>query len=115
MCPSGNVKVFSAGAAGFAAEADSTNAGTALAAGATAPAVEAGAKAGIAMDSVVSLMATFREAAAGSVPDCGAHPASTRLTVRPAIVTTVKYPVRLEFIFCTPNFRDGGLNVPLDR
>jgi hypothetical protein len=76
--------------------------------------VEAGAKAGIGADSVVSLMLTFGEPAA--VPVCGPHPASTRLTAKPAIVAVVKYPARFEFISASPPnvLFDGGLNVPLD-
>jgi hypothetical protein len=113
MCPSGNVKVFSAGAACFADEAGTADADTALVAGTAGAAEEAERNASAGVGSAVSFTVTF-EAAAEPVPGCSPHPASTRPTAKLAIVTAVKIPARLEFIVVTPNICDGGLNVPLD-
>jgi hypothetical protein len=59
MCPSGNMKIFSAGAACFADEACTTDPGTTLVAGATSAAVEAGAKARFGVGSVASFSVAF--------------------------------------------------------
>jgi len=98
MWPSGKVNVFRAAAAGFADGADGAEAadgldgatgGAALAVGATGAGVAVGvavtAGAAPAVDPVVEREA----AAAGSAPGCDAHPARTRLSAMPAIVTCV--------------------------
>jgi hypothetical protein len=94
MWPSGKVKVCSAGDTCFADGA--VDAGTALVAVAAGAAVEAVRRVSIAVRSAVPLTARF-EAAAG-VPGCAPHPARTRLTEKPALVTAVKNVARREFI-----------------
>ena len=101
MWPSGKVNVFRAAAAGFADGADGLDAatgGAALAAGAAGAALAVGAAgAGVAVGVAVTAGAApavdpvvEREAAAaGSAPGCDAHPARTRLSAMPAIVTCV--------------------------
>jgi hypothetical protein len=104
MWPSGKVNVFRAAAAGFADGADGADGldgatgGAALAAGAAGAALAVGATgAGVAVGVAVTAGAApavdpvvEREAAAaGSAPGCDAHPARTRLSAMPAIVTCV--------------------------
>ncbi|WP_026539190.1 hypothetical protein [Arthrobacter sp. 9MFCol3.1] len=93
MWPSGKVNVFRAAAAGFADGADTATGGAVLAVGATGAAladgagVAAGAAVTVGADAVVAPAVERGAAAAGSVPGCDAHPARTRLSAMPAIVT----------------------------
>ena len=101
MCPSGNVKVFSAGDPCLAAEAGTadagtSDAGTALAVVAVGPAVEAGGNVNVAVRFAM-VLTTRLEAAAGA-PGCGPQPARARPMEEPAMVTAVKSLARCECI-----------------
>lgn len=94
MCPSGKVKVFSAGAACFGDEAGTFDVGTPPVAGAAGAEAEGGGAVSVAVRSAVALTA-MPEAAAGA-PGCGPHPARTRLAAVPAMVAAVKNLARDE-------------------
>lgn len=129
MCPSGNVKVFSAGAAGSADGAGAAAGGAVVTAAAGGAVVTAGAGgavvvagAGGAVVGVVVGVAAGVAAAVSPVvdageavalPGCDAQPARTRLTARPAIVTVVKNPVRL-VPNLSPKYVLSRVNIPRD-
>jgi len=94
MCPSGKVKVFSAGDTCFADGAGTFDAGTAPVAGADG--VDDAGKVSVAVRSAVLFTATS-ETGAG-VPGCGPQPARTRLAETPAMATAVRNAARCEFI-----------------
>src|SRR6476620_9663009 len=96
MCPSGNVKVFSAGDPCLPAEAGTSDAGTALAAVAVGPAVEAGGKVNVAVR--YAMVLTTRQEGAAGAPCGGPQPARARPMEEPAMATAVKSLARCECI-----------------
>jgi len=92
MWPSGKVNVFRAAAAGFAEAADGLDGatgGAALAVGATGAGVAVGVAVTVGAAPAVDPVVERGAATAGSAPGCDAHPARTRLSAMPAIVTSV--------------------------
>ena len=126
MCPSGNVKVFTAGwtsAAGTAGGAVGAAGGAAGAAGGAGTSVEGTSALGVAVGVARAVAEDVAEALRLGTALCavafsagrGPQAESTRLRVRPVIVTALQSLKRLDVMFLVPPERRviGAVSAPL--